>query len=68
MEVETYGSWMCGDPDIRAYPALLDPDAPDRNLTVTDGQAYMYYMVHRRPNCVWTNDRDLVRVPVELTP
>jgi hypothetical protein len=68
MEVETYGSWMCGDPDIRAYPALLDPDAPDRNLTITDGQAYMYYMVHRRPNCVWTNDRDLVRVPVELTP
>ena len=68
MEVETYGSWMCGDPDIRAYPALLDPDAPDRNFTITDGQAYMYFMVHRRPNCVWTNDRDLVRVPVEFTP
>lgn len=68
MEVENYGSWMCGDPDVRAYPALLDPDAPDRNLTITDGQAYLYYMVHRRPNCVWTNDRDLVRVPVEFTP
>jgi len=68
VEVEVYGRWMCGDPDIRAYPALLDPDAPDRNLTITDGQAYLYYMVHRQPNCVWTNDRDLVRVPVEFTP
>lgn len=68
MEVEHYGSWICGDPDVRAYPALLDPDAPDRNFTVTDGQAYLYFMVHRRPNCVWTNDRDLVRVPVEFTP
>jgi len=67
-EVENYGSWMCGDPDVRAYPALLDPDATDRNLTITDGQAYMYYMVHRRPNCVWTKDRDLVRVPVQFTP
>jgi hypothetical protein len=68
MEVENYASWVCGDPDVRAYPVLLDPDAPDRNLAVTDSQAYMYYMVHRRPNCVWTNDRDLVRVPVEFTP
>ena len=68
MEVETYGTWVCGDPDIRAYPAVLDPDAPDRNLTITDGQAYIYYMVHRRPNCLWTNDRDLVRIPVQFTP
>lgn len=68
VEVKNYGDWMCGDPDVRSYPGLLDSNAPDRNLTITDGQAYMYYVVHRRPNCVWTMHRDLVRVPIEFTP
>jgi hypothetical protein len=60
--------YMCGDPDPAAYPVLLDPDAPDRNLTITDRQNYLFFMRHRISMCQPTGHRDLVRVPIEFTP
>jgi hypothetical protein len=59
--------YMCGDPDPPAYPVVLDPDAPDRNLTIADRQSYLFFMRHRYSMCQPTGHRDLVRVPIEFT-
>ena len=57
--METHAMYMCGDPDPTAYPVLLDPDAPDRNLTITDRQNYLFFMRHRISMCQPTGHRDL---------
>jgi hypothetical protein len=67
MEVVTGATYMCGLEDPAAYPVLLDPDAPDRNLTITDRQTYLFFMRHRQSMCQPTGHRDLVRVPIEFT-
>ena len=67
MEGTTNATYMCGDPDPTAYPVLLDPDAPDRNLTITDRQTYLFFMRHEYSMCQPTGHRDLIRVPIEFT-
>jgi hypothetical protein len=45
-----------------AYFSVLDPNAPDRNFTITGDHAYLYY-VRLNSN---TNDRVLYRQPIRL--
>jgi hypothetical protein len=45
-----------------AYFSVLDPNAPDRNFTITGDHAYLYY-VRLNSN---TNDRVLFRQPIRL--
>ncbi|MBA3384312.1 MAG: hypothetical protein H0T20_06630 [Actinobacteria bacterium] len=67
MEAEFPWTYRCGDPDVLAYPSLLDPASPSRNFDVTGRRAYVYFTHIHYPRCQMTLDRDLVRVPVELT-
>ncbi len=51
------------------YPALFDPDSTDRNFGTIGDTAYLYYTrFNGADNCRLTMDRDLVRVPIKLTP
>jgi hypothetical protein len=65
MEAEFPWTYSCGDPDVLAYPSLLDPASPSRNFDVTGRRAYVYFTRIHYVNCQMTLDRDLVRVPVE---
>ena len=58
-----------GGPDAAAYPSLVDPGATDPNFRVTDDTVDLYYVVlHYNAACQVTNDRDLVRVPIQFSP
>jgi hypothetical protein len=68
MEVETGGTYMCGDQNPRAYPSLIDHSSPRRNFDQIDNSTYLYFTQHNYVACAQTNDRDLVRVPIQFTP
>lgn len=51
------------------YPALFDPDSADRNFGTIGDTGYVYYTRFNGANsCRLTMDRDLVRMPIKLTP
>ena len=66
MPAEFPWTYQCGDPDVLAYPSLLDPDSTSRNFDTSDRRAYVYFTRIHYPACHMTLDRDLVRVPVEI--
>ena len=57
----------CGEPDPKAYASLLDPASPERNFGVTGQTAWIYYTQLNYQDCHMTLDRDLMRIPVEIT-
>jgi hypothetical protein len=60
--------YRCGGPSPLAYPSLVDPTSGSRTFTTTDDRAFLYYTQFRYRDCERTADRDLVRVPVEISP
>ena len=68
MRVETAATWQCGDPEPAAYPSFIDPSSTDRNYNTMDQTAYVYMTTFRRENCIATNKRDVMRMPIEFTP
>jgi hypothetical protein len=69
MEVESQQSHMCGDPDVRLYPSFIDHDSPSRNFETMDNTTYLYYaIIHYTPQCTFSNDRDMARIPVQFSP
>jgi hypothetical protein len=52
-----------------SYPSVLDPSSTDRNFSTVGRTAYLYW---NRPNnsatCTFTNDRDILRAPIEFAP
>jgi hypothetical protein len=69
MEAPSLLTHTCGGPDALSYPSILDHDSTDRNFRVTDGTAYLYYVhMHYNAACQLTLDRDLVRVPIQISP
>jgi hypothetical protein len=69
MEVEDQQSHLCGDPDVRVYPSLIDHDSPSRNFETIDNTTYLYYTVwHYTPQCTAGNDRDMARIPIQFSP
>jgi hypothetical protein len=69
METETFQTYQCGDPDPLHYPSLIDPDSPDRNFSTADGTAQLYFTrIHMNAMCQLNPDRDLVRVPIQISP
>jgi hypothetical protein len=62
-------SFRCGDADPLEYPSLIDPASPSRNFETSGSSAYLYFTLFRY-SCPqpFTNDRDLVRVPIAITP
>lgn len=50
------------------YPALLDEDSRSRNFEDTDGTAWLYLTRFNPQGCRLGADRDLIRLPVRITP
>ena len=57
-----------GCPLTIAYPSVIDHTSTDRNFGDAGQSAHLYYTRFNLSNCQLTNDRDLVRVPIEFTP
>jgi hypothetical protein len=66
MEAEMLWTYECGDANPLAYPALLDSDSPSSNFETTGKRFYLYFTRFNSEACRLTNDRDLIRVPIEL--
>ena len=65
---ESPTSYRCGDQDPILYPSLIDPSSTTRNFETSDGSAYVYYTQFHYHDCQQTLDRDLVRVPIRISP
>ncbi len=50
------------------YPSLLDAASPSRNFETVGATAHVYMTRTNVPTCRQTMDRDLVRLPVRITP
>jgi hypothetical protein len=66
LETELRETFQCGDRDPIQYPSLLDPESSSRNFETAGQRAFLYYTQHHFSNCQPSNDRDLVRVPIEF--
>jgi hypothetical protein len=60
-------SFRCGGRAPIAYPSLIDPSSRSRTFATADGRAFLYYTRFHYRDCRKTADRDLVRVPVEVS-
>lgn len=63
-----FGRWRCGEPSPVGYPSLLDPDSPSASFETVSGQAFLYLTRFNPEGCRLGPDRDLVRLPVTVTP
>jgi hypothetical protein len=66
-EVELISTFSCGDASPAVYPSLLDPRSKSRNFETTGRRPYLYFVRFHDRDCELTLDRDLVRVPVEIS-
>jgi hypothetical protein len=64
----TVHSYRCGGPSPIAYPSLVDPRSSSRTFATTGPHAYLYYTQFHYRDCRKTQERDLIRVPVEISP
>jgi hypothetical protein len=69
LRTEFGDTYECGDAGPTAYASFIDPSSPARNFDVTGKSGWLYYTQFNPPDCnTWgTYDRDLVRIPIELT-
>jgi hypothetical protein len=68
VEVARFTNHMCGDPDPWVYPTIIDPSSLDRNYSTADQTAYVYFTEFNYVNCQLAWDRDLMRIPVQVSP
>jgi hypothetical protein len=66
-EAEMTWTYRCGDADPVAYPSVLDPSSKSRNFETTGRRPYLYFTRFHYSSCRQTLDRDLVRVPIQLS-
>lgn len=62
------GHWSCGDLPPLAYPSLLDPASPSADFSTVGESAMLFLTRFNVAGCRLGMDRDLVRIPVRLTP
>jgi len=63
----TVRSHRCGGPAPIAYPSLIDPRSRSRTFATSGSHPYLYFTQFRYQNCKRTPNRDLLRVPVEIS-
>jgi hypothetical protein len=61
-------TYRCGDPSPIAYPSLIDPGSSSRTFATTGDSPYLYYTQFRYRDCGKTPERDLIRIPVRISP
>ena len=61
-------NYQCGDPDPIAYPSVIDPKSTSRNFQTVGKTVYLYFTQFHYTDCQQTLDRDLVRVPIQISP
>jgi hypothetical protein len=57
----------CGDRQPVAYPSVLDPNSKSRNFETTGRRPWLFFTRLHYAGCQQTMNRDLVRVPIELS-
>ncbi len=69
LRTEFVDTYECGDAAPTAYASFIDPSSPARNFDVTGKRGWLYYTQFNPPTCndYGTIDRDLVRIPIELS-
>lgn len=65
-EVATPADFSCQGEVPTAYPALLDPNASDRNFETVSASAMLFFTRFNLHNCRYGMDRDLLRMPVSI--
>jgi hypothetical protein len=61
-------SYLCGGPAPIAYPSVVDPRSSSRTYATSGRRPYLYFTQFHYTNCHQTPDRDLMRVPLEISP
>jgi hypothetical protein len=64
----TVQGYRCGGPSPIAYPSVIDPHSGSRTYASSGRRPYLYFTQFHYASCHQTPDRDLVRVPLEVTP
>jgi hypothetical protein len=64
----TTHNYRCGRPSPLAYPTVIDPASASRTFATSGSSPYLYYTQLRFRDCHQTADRDLMRVPLRVTP
>jgi hypothetical protein len=67
MAAPTLQTFRCGGPNPIAYPSLIDPTSASRTFATTDRRPYLYYTRFNYDRCRQNLNRDLLRVPIELS-
>jgi hypothetical protein len=66
-EAELPWTHRCGDRDPILYPSIIDPSSRYRNFQTSDRRAYLYFTRFNYTTCRQPSDRDLMRVPIEIS-
>ncbi len=64
----TVHTYACGGPSPIAYPSVLDPSSRSRTFATSGRRPFLYYTQFRYSSCHQTPERDLIRVPLEISP
>lgn len=64
----TKHNYRCGGPSPLAYPSVIDPASASRTFATSGSSPYLYYTQFRFRSCHQTAERDLMRVPLKVTP
>jgi hypothetical protein len=67
MEATSIHTFDCGGPDPIAYPSVIDPRSDSRTFATTGRRPYLYYTRFNYEGCQRTQNRDLVRRPIEFS-
>jgi hypothetical protein len=61
-------SFRCGGPSPIAYPSLIDPHSRSRTFATSGADPYLYYTQFNYQGCHQTEDRDLARMRLLISP
>jgi len=64
----TTHNFRCGGPSPLAYPSVIDPESSSRTFATSGTHPFLYYTQFRYRDCHQTAERDLMRVPLAVTP
>jgi hypothetical protein len=64
----TVASYRCGGPSPIAYPSVVDPRSSSRTYATSGAKPFLYFTQFHYTSCHQTPDRDLLRVPLEISP